>query len=91
MKNDTFGILIRPHLTEKTMGKTGEYTFVVAGTANKREVGLAVAKRFGVTVKDVRVLNMPRKERRRGRTIGWKSGFKKAVVVLTEGQTIEMQ
>ena len=91
MKNDTFGILIRPQLTEKTMSKTGEYTFVVAGTANKRKVGRAIAERFGVTVEDVRVLNMPGKERRRGRTIGWKSGFKKAVVVLAEGQTIEMQ
>ncbi|MBI4225390.1 MAG: 50S ribosomal protein L23 [Candidatus Sungbacteria bacterium] len=91
MKNDTFGILIRPHITEKTMVKSGEYAFVVAGTANKREVAAAVAQRFSVTVEDVRVLNMPGKERRRGRTIGWKSGFKKAVVVLAKGQTIEMQ
>lgn len=91
MAHDTSGILIRPHLTEKTMSKTGEYAFVVAKTANKREVAAAVAQRFNVTVEDVRVLNMPRKERRRGRTIGWKSGFKKAVVVLANGQTIEMQ
>ena len=42
-------------------------------------------------VEDVRVLNMPRKERRRGRISGWKRGFKKAVVVVAQGQTIEMQ
>lgn len=91
MTSDTSGILIRPHLTEKTMGVAGEYAFVVAGMANKREVAAAVTQRFNVIVKDVRVLNMPRKERRRGRTIGWKSGFKKAVVVLAKGQTIEME
>ncbi|MBI3442854.1 MAG: 50S ribosomal protein L23 [Candidatus Sungbacteria bacterium] len=91
MKNDTFGILIRPHLTEKTLTKTGQYAFVVAGTANKREVAAAVAQRFKVTVENVRVLNMPGKERRRGRQIGRKSGFKKAVVVLAEGQSIELQ
>ena len=94
MANDTSGILIRPHLTEKTMksaGRRSEYAFVVAKTANKRQVAAAVAERFHVTVADVRVLNMPRKERRRGRTIGWKSGFKKAVVVLANSQTIEMQ
>lgn len=90
MKNDTFGILIRPHITEKTMAQSGRYAFVVSGTANKREVAAAVTQRFHVAVEDVRMLNMPGKERRRGRTIGWKSGFKKAVVVLAEGQTIEM-
>lgn len=73
------------------MGKDREYTFVVAPAANKQEVRRAIADRFKVTVQDVRMLNMPRKERRRGRTIGWKSGFKKAVVVVAEGQTIEVQ
>lgn len=87
---DNFGILIRPHLTEKTLTKAGEYAFVVADTANKREVAKAVAERFSVTVQDVRMLTMPGKERRRGRTIGWRSGFKKAIVALAEGQTIEM-
>ena len=72
------------------MGK-GEYTFVVADRANKSEVRRAVAERFSVTVQDVRMLNMPGKERRRGRQIGWRRGFKKAVVVLTEGQSIEVQ
>ena len=90
MKNNTSGILIRPHLTEKTM-KSSEYTFVVATAANKHEVRRAITDRFKVTVEDVRMVNMPRKERRRGRTIGWKSGFKKAVVVIAQGQTIEMQ
>jgi large subunit ribosomal protein L23 len=72
-------------------GEKREYTFVVAKVANKNEVRQAVARRFNVTVENVRMLTMPGKERRRGRTIGWKSGFKKAVVVLAQGQTIEMQ
>ena len=99
-KNNIYGVLVRPHLTEKSMRQISptekhkgnqEYTFVVAKVANKNDVRRAVAVRFNVTVHDVRMLNMPGKERRRGRTIGWKSGFKKAVVVIAEGQSIEMQ
>lgn len=87
------GILMRPHSTEKTMayGAQGRYTFVVAETANKQEVAHAVAGRFGVRPVAVQILMMPGKQRRRGKQIGWKSGFKKAVVTLAPGETIDVQ
>ena len=83
----------RAHITEKTSaGSTGgKYTFVVSQSANKNEVARAVKARYGVTVRDVNILSMPGKIRRRGRQIGWRAGFKKAVVTLNEGETITMQ
>lgn len=87
------GVLIFPRLTEKAtaLGKTNAYVFSIDGQANKIGVKRAVEGLWGVTVERVRILNMPGKERRRGRQIGWKPGFKKAIVKVKEGQTIEMQ
>lgn len=83
----------RAHVTEKTSAgeKGGKYTFVVSKDANKDEVARAVRARYDVTVRDVNILSMPGKMRRRGRQIGWRAGFKKAVVTLKEGETITMQ
>src|SRR3989338_4346957 len=83
----------RAHITEKTSaGSTGgKYTFVVSQSSNKNEVARAVKARYGVTVRDVNILSMPGKMRRRGRQIGWRGGVKKAVVTLKEGETITMQ
>ena len=82
----------RAHVTEKTSagGAGGKYTFVVAQGANKDEVARAVKARYGVTVRDVNILSMPGKMRRRGRQIGWRAGFKKAVVTLKKGEIITM-
>ncbi len=83
----------RAHITEKTVreGKGGKYTFVVSSGANKREVARAVESKYGVRVRMVHVVSMPAKMRRRGRQIGWKSGFKKAVVTLEKGATLDLQ
>src|SRR3989344_77501 len=83
----------RAHITEKSnsAGERGTYTFVVASQANKSEVKRAVEAKYGVLVRRVNVLSMPGKVRRRGRQVGWKSGFKKAVVVLQEGERIDTQ
>ena len=86
-------LIKRAHVTEKTSagGVGGKYTFVVSQSANKDEVARAVKARYGVAVRDVNILSMPGKMRRRGRQIGWRAGFKKAVVTLKEGETITMQ
>lgn len=86
-------ILRMPHLTEKAsaLGSKRQYIFRVAAGANKPQISRAVGAQYGVRVESVRVSNMPAKERRRGRQIGWKPGFKKAIVRLEEGQTIEIQ
>lgn len=83
----------RAHITEKSnvAGERGTYTFVVASHANKSEVKRAVEAKYSVSVRRVNMLSMPGKVRRRGRQVGWKSGFKKAVVMLQEGERIDTQ
>jgi len=89
-------ILKRPIITEK-MTKLGEklnrYGFVVDRTANKIQIRSAVEKLYGVTVKGVNTMVIPGKNRTRytktGTTKGQKSAYKKAIVTLSAGETID--
>ena len=86
-------VIIRPVVTEASAmlqeeGRT--YTFIVASNANKIEIRHAVQALFGVTVEDVRTANYPGKVRRVGRSVGRKSGYKKALVKLAEGDSIDV-
>jgi large subunit ribosomal protein L23 len=85
-------VLIRPLITEKgtRLIELGQYTFEVHREANKIQIREAIEKTFNVKVKAVNTMNMPRKERRRGRTIGSVPGWKKAIVTLQTGQTIDI-
>ena len=87
------GIIRAVRITEKATNAHAQnkYSFLVASDANKPQVMQAVSERYGVRVRTVNMLNMSEKMRRRGRQIGYKSGFKKAIVTLTEGQTIDLQ
>ena len=85
-------VLKRPLITEKSTflkGATNTVLFVVDSRANKNEVADAVEKSFKVKVVDVRTMNMPGKAKRRGRTVGLRPGWKKAIVTLKEGDKIE--
>lgn len=66
-----------------------QYVFIVGKRANKTEIGKNIEKVFNVKVKDIKIINMPSKTRNVGRFSGTKSGFKKAIVVLKPGHTIE--
>lgn len=87
------GILRQPHITEKTTkaAEENKYIFSVAGLANKVKIKRAVEGRYKVKVETVNIINMPGKERRRGKISGWKPGIKKAIVTLKNGQKIEVQ
>ena len=79
-------------VTEKsTLGRdeSNKYFFEVDRKANKLEIKSAVEKLFKVKVLDVRVMHVLGKKKRMGRTIGQKSSWKKAVVTLAEGSSIE--
>jgi len=65
-----------------------QYVFEVAKTANKQEIKKQVQVRFNVKVVEVNVLNMPQKKRNVGRHPGVRSGFRKAIVKLAEGESI---
>ena len=85
-------IVVRPVVTEKSSAAyqtRREYAFEVHPEANKHQIQRAVEELFGVKVLGVRTMRMPRKKRRVGRHEGRKPEWKKAIVRLAEGQTIE--
>ena len=85
-------VLANPHVTEKSAALTAfnQYVFRVLGSPSKPEVKRAIEEIYDVHVEKVRKISMPRKQRRRGRHVGWKSGYKKAIVTLRKGEKIEV-
>ncbi len=85
-------VLIAPHTAEKAMAgqKLDQYIFRVASSANKIIISDEIKKNYNVKVLKINVINVPRKTRRVGKTSGFKAGYKKAIVTLASGQTIEM-
>lgn len=92
ISGQAYGILRKPHVTEKATDLTAQnqYVFEVFPTSNKNQVKIAVEDVYGVDIKQVRIINIPRRRRRLGKIQGWQSGYKKAVVTLKEGQKIEI-
>ena len=95
MKEDEARRLIfSPLITEKGTGlqeKHNQYLFRVAPRANKIEIKQAIEKLFEVKVAGVRTSRVRGKTRRIGRTIGHRPNWKKAVVTLKEGDTINLE
>ena len=88
-------IIRRPVVTEKSNFQAdylNQYTFVVNPRANKLQVKQAVELAWPeVTVEKVRIANMPAKRARRFRRVAVrKSGWKKAIVTLTSGDSIDL-
>ena len=84
-------ILIRPLITEKatSMMQENKYTFIVPLRANKIEIRQAVEQIFKVKVLDVNTIRVMGKVKRMGRTQGKRPDYKKAIVKLAPGQSIE--
>jgi large subunit ribosomal protein L23 len=85
-------IIRKPLVTEKSnIGREegNVVTLAVDPRANKHEIANAVEQMFDVSVLEVRTMRMPRKSRRVGRFLGRKPEWKKALVRLAEGQSIE--
>ncbi len=88
---EAYRVLKNFYISEKASLLNGfnQYVFKVFRSANKSQIRKQVEKLFNVKVESVKVLNMPRKRRDLGRHPGFRSEFKKAIVVLEKGQTIE--
>jgi len=89
-------ILIKPIITEKATNDSevnNRYAFVVNKKANKLEIRGAVEAAYGVAIKSVKTMNYPiqrnTKFTKKGLVTGIKSGYKKAIVQLAEGETID--
>ncbi len=86
-------VILRPVVTERSNELQEDqrtYTFVVSRDANKLEIRAAVQTLFGVRVESVRTANYQGKWRRVGRSLGRRSAYKKAVVRLAEGDSIDV-
>ena len=90
-------VLIEPVITEKInlqMERTGRYTFVVGARANKLEIKKAVEDFYGVKVVGVNTMVVPAKSKTRftkaGLLSGRKPSYKKAVITLAKGDTIDL-
>ena len=85
-------VIKRPLITEKSSiarEMANVVSFAVSPDANKVEIQRAVEALFDVKVLCVRTIRMPRKMRRMGKNAGYRAEWKKAIVQLAEGQSIE--
>ena len=91
MKNYT-DVIEEVVVTEKSAANAekGIYTFKVAKSANKIQIKDAVEKTFGVKVASVNTLNTKAKSKRVGRYTGTTKAYKKAIVTLKDGQSINL-
>jgi len=89
---ETYKVLKIPHITEKAtdLTKENKYIFRVWPQTNKKEIKKTIEDLYDVDVVSVRIINIPPKRRRLGRTLGWRKGYKKAIVRIKEGQKIEV-
>jgi large subunit ribosomal protein L23 len=90
---DAREIVRRALITEKgarLREKHNIYLFEVHPMANKIEIRKAIEEIFDVKVTNVRTMNFAGKPKRMGRSSGFRSAWKKAIVSLAPGQTIEI-
>jgi large subunit ribosomal protein L23 len=89
---DASQVVLAPIVSEKSYeGSTrGTYTFRVHPDAHKTQIRQAVEQLFDVKVQRVNVIKVPAKPKRRGVHRGTRPSWKKAVVQLRAGDTIEI-
>lgn len=91
-----YDVLRRPLVTEKSSyqsGRLNQYSFIVADKATRQQVKDAIETLYDVEVVRVNIINSPAKRGRRLRSrrlLVRKPGYKKAIVTLAEGQTLQI-
>lgn len=85
-------VLLAPVVSEKSYSLINDrkYTFKVHRNAHKTQIRQAVEELFDVAVDNVNIIKVQAKPKRRGLTRGTRPGWKKAIVQLEEGHTIEI-
>lgn len=85
-------VLLSPKISEASMNQQaiGKYVFKVVSGANKNEIAKAIEAFYGVNVEKVNILNYSSKRKNFRGVAGAVKGFKKAIVTLRSGQSIDM-
>lgn len=83
-------VIIKPVISEKSYSlvEQNRYTFVVHPKSRKTEIKKAIEEIFNVKVISVNTIKIAPKLRRLGTSMGYKSGYKKAIVTLKQGDSI---
>jgi len=82
-------VLLKPVVTEKAT-VTGAYYFRVSPDATKNEIKKAFKAYYGKMPRKVNILNVIGKTKLRGRVVGKRADWKKAIVYLTKGETVDL-
>ena len=90
--NSAYEVIIRPIVSERSFDLMNEnkYTFEVAKNAPKEEIRAAIQKLFGVRVLKVNTINVKPKQKRVRYQVGMTRSWKKVIVTLAPGDTIEV-
>ncbi len=86
---NTKQVLVQPLLTEKAT-VMGAYLFKVNPSATKNEIRKAFQAKYGKLPRKVNVVNVMGKTKMRGRVVGKRSNWKKAMIYLTKGETVDL-
>ncbi len=89
---NAYKVLINPLITEKasTEGSLGKYIFEVAINSNKVEIAKAFEEVYGIKPSSVNSIKMEGKKIRHGKSVGKRKDWKKAIVTLPKGKTINL-
>jgi large subunit ribosomal protein L23 len=92
VESNAYRVLINPLISEKTtdLGQENKYVFKVSKKANKEEIKQAIKDVYGIKPLSVKTVNVIGKKRRYGRVLGKTSDYKKAIISLPEGETIQI-
>ena len=85
-------IIKYPIITDKAtrLLANNQYSFVVSPKSDKATIRAAIEYLFNLKVIKINTLHLPKKKKRIGQYLGWKSHYKKAIVTLSEGDTINL-
>jgi large subunit ribosomal protein L23 len=86
------GVLIAPHVTEKATGEEArfKYIFKVLSSANKTLIKNAIEKLYNKKVSNVSIVNAKRKLKKKSGKVGYRPGYKKAIVTLKNGEKLDL-
>ena len=81
-----------PLITDKAtrLLENNQYSFIVNPDSDKITIKTAIEYLFNVKVTKINTCHLPKKKKRVGKYLGWKSHYKKAIVTLSKGDTINL-
>jgi large subunit ribosomal protein L23 len=90
--NNNAQIIKYPIITDKAtrLLETNQYSFIVNRYSDKLKIKSEIESLFNVKVLKVNTCRLPRKKKRIGKYIGWKTQYKKAIITLSEGDVINL-